>query len=103
MSSEIQEILSAVKRMADALESLASSRKGQGLNQVGDNVRKALVFSAIQNGATSFVDVARELGVHPSTAGRCPIVRRAIEKLKKEALAQRQVTKEEGEDFRWQA
>lgn len=91
MSSQFQQLLSGIDRIANALESLAAAKGGDP----EDEKRFELAAVAIKNGATSFAAIARELGIHPSTASRSPGIRRA----KKMAIVDRSVGKEESEDF----
>lgn len=98
-----RELLNAVRSMADAQQAMAealSRLSGPAQNErkiTAEDERTALAVVAIAKGADSYAAVARELGIHKSTAARNPGIRRAMES----AIKDRRVDSREADDFRF--
>lgn len=81
-------------RMVALLESLEEQQQ-QKPESADDAQRAADAMVALKNGANSFADIARTLGISRSTAQRSPGIRRAYETV----FPDRRQGKDETEDF----
>lgn len=103
MSQDFNEAaLALLKRIARNTERMAVALEQQNGKPISakldkdDRVARAVV--AIAKGASSFQEIADELGVSRCTISREPVVRRAMET----AIRDRRVSKESADDFRFE-
>ena len=93
--SEAQQIIKLLKRIVRCIEG-GPSRKRSGEPKAKEDTRVAMAVIAIARGASSFQEIAVELGVSRCTVSRNPGIRRAMEA----AVRDRSVCRESAEDFR---
>ena len=95
--SEAQQIIKLLKRIVRNMEG-GSSRTRSVEPKAKEDQRVALAVIAIARGASSFQEIADELGVSRCTVSRNPGIRRAMEA----AVRDRSVSRESADDFRFE-
>ena len=98
MSTELQQIIRLLKRIVRNMESEDTSKRSSDPKQKEDQ-RVALAVVAIARGASSYQEIADELGVSRCTVSRNPGIRRAMEASIRD---RRPESKEAAEEYRWQ-
>lgn len=100
--SESQQIISLLKRLVRNTDRIANAMECGGAKKrttkPSEDARVALAVVAIARGASSFQEIADELGVSRCTVSRNPGIRRAMEA----AVRDRSVCRESAEDFRFE-
>jgi len=100
--SESQQIISLLKRLVRNTDRIANAmecgRKTKSPAKSSEDTRVALAVVAIARGASSFQEIADELGVSRCTVSRNPGIRRAMEA----AVRDRSVCRESADDFRYE-
>lgn len=95
--SEAQQIIKLLKRIVRNMEG-GLSRKRSVEPKAKEDQRVALAVIAIARGASSYQEIADELGVSRCTVSRNPGIRRAMEA----AVRDRSVSRESADDFRFE-
>ena len=98
MSTELQQIIRLLKRIVRNMEDNDSPKRSSDPKQKEDQ-RVALAVVAIARGASSYQEIADELGVSRCTVSRNPGIRRAMEASIRD---RRPDSKEAAEEYRWQ-
>ncbi len=100
--SESQQIISLLKRLVRNTDRIANAMECGGTTKrtakPSEDHRVALAVVAIARGASSFQEIADELGVSRCTVSRNPGIRRAMEA----AVRDRSVCRESADDFRFE-
>jgi DNA-binding NarL/FixJ family response regulator len=101
--SESQQIISLLKRLVRNTDRIASAMEQQSGNskrssKPSKDERVALAVVAIAKGASSFQEIADQLGVSRGTISNDPVIRRAMES---EIRDRRPASKECADDFYW--
>ena len=91
---EAQQIIKLLKRIVRNMEG-GPSRKRLAEPKAKEDQRVAMAVIAIARGASSFQEIADELGVSRCTVSRNPGIRRAMEA----AVRDRSVCRESADDF----
>ena len=95
--SEAQQIIKLLKRIVRNMEG-GPSRKRSVEPKAKEDQRVALAVIAIARGASSYQEIADELGVSRCTVSRNPGIRRAMEA----NVRDRSVSRESADDFRFE-
>lgn len=98
MSNELQQIVRLLKRIVRNMEEKNTPKRSSDPKAKEDQ-RVALAVVAIARGASSYQEIADELGVSRCTVSRNPGIRRAMEAAVRD---RRPVSKEAAEEYRWQ-
>lgn len=98
MSRELQEIIGLLQRIVTHIEGGNDGKRHQKPRRNEDE-RVALAVVAIARGASSYQEIADQLGVSRGTVSRNPGIRRAMEASVRD---RRPADNREAEDFRWQ-
>lgn len=98
MSTELQQIIRLLKRIVRTMEDKDTPKSSSDPKQKEDQ-RVALAVVAIARGASSYQEIADELGVSRCTVSRNPGIRRAMEASIRD---RRPDSKEAAEEYRWQ-
>ena len=98
MSTELQQIIRLLKRIVRNMEDKDTRKKSSDPKQKEDQ-RVALAVVAIARGASSYQEIADELGVSRCTVSRIPGIRRAMEASIRDP---RPESREAAEEYRWQ-
>jgi len=98
MSNELQQIVRLLKRIVRNMESQDTPKRSSDPKQKEDQ-RVALAVVAIARGASSYQEIADELGVSRCTVSRNPGIRRAMEASIRD---RRPESREAAEEYRWQ-
>jgi Trp operon repressor len=99
--SESQQIISLLKRLVrntDRIAERLECGKKTKKEKSSEDTRVALAVVAIARGASSFQEIADELGVSRCTVSRNPGIRRAMEA----AVRDRSVCRESADEFRYE-
>ena len=96
--SEAQQIIKLLKRIVRNMEG-GPSRKRSVEPKAKDDERIALAVIAIARGASSYQEIADELGVSRCTVSRNPGIRRAMEAAVRD---RRPADRESADDFRFE-
>jgi O6-methylguanine-DNA--protein-cysteine methyltransferase len=100
--SESQQIISLLKRLVRNTDRIANAMEcGRNTNRsakASENQRVALAVVAIARGASTYQEIADELGVSRGTVSKNPGIRRAMESAVRD---RRPESKEAAEDYRW--
>jgi DNA-binding NarL/FixJ family response regulator len=101
--SESLQIISLLKRLVRNTDRIASAIEQQSGNskrssKPSKDERVALAVVAIAKGASSFQEIADQLGVSRGTVSNDPGIRRAMESAVRD---RRPESKEAAEDYRW--
>lgn len=96
--SEAQQIIKLLKRIVRNMEG-GPSRKRSVEPKAKEDQRVALAVVAIARGASSYQEIADELGVSRCTVSRNPGIRRAMEAAVRD---RRPVDREAADDFRFE-
>ena len=97
--SKIEILLKRLVRNTDRIaNAMECGGKSKPSSKTSEEARVALAVVAIARGASSFQEIADELGVSRCTVSRNPGIRRAMEA----AVRDRSVCKESAEDFRFE-
>jgi len=96
--SEAQQIIKLLKRIVRNMEG-GPSRKRSVEPKAKDDERIALAVIAIARGASSYQEIADELGVSRCTVSRNPGIRRAMEASVRD---RRPADRESADDFRFE-
>lgn len=102
MSNDMTEVIKLLKRIARNTDRIASAmecRKKSSTAKPSDDTRVALAVIAIARGASSFQEIADELGVSRCTVSRNPGIRRAMEASVRD---RRPADRESADDFRFE-
>jgi hypothetical protein len=102
MSNEMTEVIKLLKRIARNTDRIASAMEcGKKTSRVkpSDDTRVALAVVAIARGASSYQEIADELGVSRCTVSRNPGIRRAMEAAVRD---RRPADRESADDFRFE-
>lgn len=98
MSTELQQIVRLLKRIVRNMESHDTPKRSSDPRQ-RDDERVALAVVAIARGASTYQEIADELGVSRGTVSKNPGIRRAMEASIRD---RRPGSKEAAEEYRWQ-
>jgi len=98
MSNELQQIVRLLKRIVRNMEEKDTPKRSSDPKAKEDQ-RVALAVVAIARGASSYQEIADELGVSRCTVSRNPGIRRAMEAAVRD---RRPESKEAAEEYRWQ-
>ncbi len=98
MSTELQQIIRLLKRIVRNMEDKDTPKRLSDPKAKEDQ-RVALAVVAIARGASSYQEIADELGVSRCTVSRNPGIRRAMEAAIRD---RRPESKEAAEEYRWQ-
>lgn len=98
MSTEHQQIIRLLKTIVRLMKDQNGEKRSKEPRQKEDQ-RVALAVVAIARGASSYQEIADELGVSRCTVSRNPGIRRAMEAAVRD---RRPVSKEAAEEYRWQ-
>lgn len=96
--SEFQQIIKLLKRIVRNMEGGSPPKRSAEPRQNEDH-RIALAVVAIARGASSYQEIADELGVSRCTVSRNPGIRRAMESAVRD---RRPVDRESAEEFRYE-
>ncbi len=100
--SESQQIISLLKRLVRNTDRIANAmecgRKRNRKEKPTEDQRVALAVVAIARGASTYQEIADELGVSRGTVSKNPGIRRAMESAVRD---RRPESKEAAEDYRW--
>jgi len=102
MQSESQQIISLLKRLVRNTDRIANAMEcgvtTKRTAKPSKDMRVAQAVIAIAKGASSFQEIADELGVSRCTVSRDPGIRRAMEA----NVRDRSVSRESADDFRFE-
>jgi len=98
MSTELQEIIGLLRRIVVHIEGQDAGKRSHSPRRNEDE-RVALAVVAIARGASSYQEIADQLGVSRGTVSRNPGIRRAMEASVRD---RRPADNREAEDYRWQ-
>jgi DNA invertase Pin-like site-specific DNA recombinase len=98
MSTELQEIIGLLRRIVVHIEGRDAGKRPSAPRRDEDE-RVALAVVAIARGASSYQEIANQLGVSRGTVSRNPGIRRAMEASIRD---RRPADNREAEDYRWQ-
>lgn len=101
MSNEMTEVIKLLKRLVrntDRIAERLECGKKTNREKPSEDTRVALAVVAIARGASSYQEIADELGVSRCTVSRNPGIRRAMEA----NVRDRSVSRESADDFRFE-
>jgi DNA invertase Pin-like site-specific DNA recombinase len=98
MSTELHEIIGLLRRIVEHIEGQDGAKRSPSPRRNEDE-RVALAVVAIARGASSYQEIADQLGVSRGTVSRNPGIRRAMEASVRD---RRPADNREAEDYRWQ-
>ena len=102
MSNEMTEVIKLLKRLVrntDRIAERLECGKKTNREKPSEDTRVALAVVAIARGASSYQEIADELGVSRCTVSRNPGIRRAMEAAVRD---RRPVDREAADDFRFE-
>lgn len=97
MSTDLSEVIRLLTKISGQLEDLVTEKRPKQARR-SDDERVALAVVAIAKGASTFQEIADQLGVSRGTVSKNPGIRRAMESSIRD---RRPLDKEAAEDFRW--
>ena len=97
MSTDLSEVIRLLTKISGQLEELVTEKRPKQTRR-SDDERVALAVVAIAKGASTFQEIADQLGVSRGTVSKNPGIRRAMESSIRD---RRPLDKEAAEDFRW--
>ena len=98
MSTDLSQIVHLLERILQHMECKPDSKRSSAPKRNEDE-RVALAVVAIARGASSYQEIANQLGVSRGTVSKNPGIRRAMEASVRD---RRPADNREAEDFRWQ-
>ncbi len=97
MSTELSEVIRLLTKISDTLDTLVAEKQPKKSRR-SDDERAALAVVAIAKGASTYQEIADQLGVSRGTVSKNPGIRRAMEASIRD---RRPISQEAAEDFRW--